>query len=375
MVLGFFGLEILPGKSYTQEVETSVRINNVALGEDIKSSRTTLSVTVDGQKFPVCSLTPGKIEQQALDLVFTAGETLTLTSKGDNTLYLTGNYLEDSDDDSDDDSDLQDLDPEEAEKLLAEYYAQMANGEMSGSEDDEGASSEDDEEMIEAEGASESEEEESDQEEEEEEEKAEEKVVKKAQSEATKAGQKRKSNEAASSPAQSEPAEKKSKQENGKAVSKSPDSGKQEQKQQSQKQKVEKKEAQDKKQKQQPKNANENESGEKSVKKLPNGLVIEDIKGGSGPKAKPGRKVSVRYIGRLKNGKVFDKNTSGAPFQFQLGRGEVIKGWDMGIQGMNVGGQRKLTIPAALAYGKRGAPPDIPPNSTLEFEVKLLGVN
>ena len=109
-------------------------------------------------------------------------------------------------------------------------------------------------------------------------------------------------------------------------------------------------------------------------KTLPSGLVIEDSIVGQGPRAKNGKRVAVRYIGKLMNGKVFDSNTKGAPFTFKLGKGDVIKGWDIGIQGMNVGGSRKLTIPANLAYGSRGAPPDIPANATLQFEVKLLEV-
>jgi len=71
---------------------------------------------------------------------------------------------------------------------------------------------------------------------------------------------------------------------------------------------------------------------------------------------------------------VFDSNTKGSPFVFKLGAGEVIKGWDLGVNGMNVGGTRKLTIPAPLAYGAKGAAPDIPGNATLTFEVKLLEV-
>ena len=84
--------------------------------------------------------------------------------------------------------------------------------------------------------------------------------------------------------------------------------------------------------------------------------------------------MSVRYIGKLTNGKVFDSNTKGSPFVFRVGGGEVIKGWDVGVSGMNVGGTLKLTIPPALAYGAKGAPPDIPKNAVLEFEVKLLEV-
>jgi FK506-binding nuclear protein len=80
----------------------------------------------------------------------------------------------------------------------------------------------------------------------------------------------------------------------------------------------------------------------------------------------------MRYIGKLTNGKVFDKNVTGSPFNFQLGSGSVIKGWDIGIAGMAVGGERRLIIPPALAYGAKGFPPEIPKNATLEFEVKLL---
>ncbi|RKP22672.1 FKBP-type peptidylprolyl isomerase, partial [Syncephalis pseudoplumigaleata] len=104
-------------------------------------------------------------------------------------------------------------------------------------------------------------------------------------------------------------------------------------------------------------------------KELPNGLIIEDIDAGNGPKATKGKRLSMRYIGRLMNGKVFDQNTKGKPFNFKLGKGEVIKGWDMGIEGMMLNGKRRLTIPAKLAYGSRGAPPDIPPNATLQFDV------
>jgi FK506-binding nuclear protein len=117
------------------------------------------------------------------------------------------------------------------------------------------------------------------------------------------------------------------------------------------------------------------EPAEKAVSKtLPSGLILEDHVVGKGPQAKSGQKVSVRYIGKLLNGKVFDSNTKGAPFSFKLGKGEVIKGWDVGVQGMHVGGTRKITCPPAMAYGSRGAPPDIPKNATLTFEVKLLQI-
>ncbi|ERF69473.1 hypothetical protein EPUS_07288 [Endocarpon pusillum Z07020] len=104
------------------------------------------------------------------------------------------------------------------------------------------------------------------------------------------------------------------------------------------------------------------------------GVTVDDRKLGSGPQAKKGSHVEMRYIGKLENGKVFDANKKGKPFSFRLGAGEVIKGWDIGVMGMAVGGERRLTIPANLGYGSKGAPPKIPPNSKLIFDLKVLGV-
>jgi len=105
------------------------------------------------------------------------------------------------------------------------------------------------------------------------------------------------------------------------------------------------------------------------------GLKYEDVKVGTGETATAGRTVSVHYTGWLTDGKKFDSSKDrGKPFEFPLGGGRVIKGWDEGVQGMKVGGVRKLTIPASLGYGSRGAGGVIPPDATLVFEVELLGV-
>ena len=111
-------------------------------------------------------------------------------------------------------------------------------------------------------------------------------------------------------------------------------------------------------------------------------LVKDDVKVGTGAEAKTGQTVSVHYTGWLydanaadKHGKQFDSSrTRGTPFKFPLGAGRVIKGWDQGVAGMKVGGQRTLTIPAEMGYGARGAGGSIPPNATLIFDVELLGV-
>ena len=104
-------------------------------------------------------------------------------------------------------------------------------------------------------------------------------------------------------------------------------------------------------------------------------LKIIDQRVGTGPAANTGDQLSMNYKGTLLNGKVFDQSYGRGPFDFQLGAGNVIKGWDQGIVGMKVGGKRKLVIPADLAYGAQSPSPDIPSNSTLVFEVELLTVN
>src|SRR5215831_19840897 len=104
------------------------------------------------------------------------------------------------------------------------------------------------------------------------------------------------------------------------------------------------------------------------------GVQYWDITRGTGATAVSGKKVTVNYTGWLTTGKKFDSSVGKRPFQFKLGAGDVIQGWDDGVAGMKVGGKRQLRIPPNLGYGSQGAPGAIPPNATLIFDVELLAV-
>ena len=111
-----------------------------------------------------------------------------------------------------------------------------------------------------------------------------------------------------------------------------------------------------------------------AMEKRPSGLYVLDLKEGTGAEARAGQVASVHYSGWLTDGKPFDSSVGGDPLEFNLGAGQVIAGWDEGVQGMKIGGKRRLVIPPQLGYGEAGAAPVIPPGATLVFDVELLGV-
>ncbi|KAJ2704927.1 peptidylprolyl isomerase fpr3 [Coemansia sp. IMI 203386] len=349
MYRGFWGLTIVPGKTYSQVVDMPFRLSNAALDTTIESNtRTSVLLTVDEKPFVLCSLTPGSIEQQTVDITLSEGENITFETQGDNIIHLTGNFVYDmdepsSDEDDDDDEeemDLSDVSPEELREMIEEGLIdpRVLMGEGESDEEDDSDYDSDDAEVDgrireitdeeEAELVAEVEEEE---EEEEKEEPVKEVKIKKQAEKKRKADQAAEKKEAAASK-KSKQAEKTEKKTEKKA-----------------------------------------EKNTKTKSKDCGGGVMADImKEGDGQGAKNGQRVGMYYIGKLTNGKVFDKNMGGKPFWFRLGSGEVIRGWDKGILGMKKGGERRLTIPSNMAYGKRGAPPDIPPNATLVFDIRLV---
>ncbi|KAJ2716878.1 peptidylprolyl isomerase fpr3 [Coemansia spiralis] len=344
MLRGFWGLKIEPGKTYSQTVDASFRVSNAALGvKPASAARTSVLLTIDEKSFVLCSLTPDEVEQHLLDITITEGEEITFETQGDNEVHLTGNFIDDAPDssdseDSDDDLDLSNISPEELQEMIEQG---LIDPEMLlGGDDDEDDSDYDSDDAEADDRIREiTDEEEAELVQEAEAEKAEpvkEVKIKKQAEKTNKADKKRKAlEEAAVAAAAADEAATEAKKAKKAAV-------------------------EEKKAKAEP------------AKELAGGVKAEIVKEGAGAGVKKGARVGMYYIGKLTNGKVFDKNTKGKPFWFRLGAGEVIKGWDVGIVGMKKGGERRLTIPAAMAYGKRGAPPDIPPNATLVFDIRLV---
>ncbi|KAL1928122.1 hypothetical protein VTP01DRAFT_3038 [Rhizomucor pusillus] len=414
-VRGFWGLEVIPGRKYHQTVTASFRLSMAALTEEIKSNKpTTVYVSVNEKQFALCTLVPDKVEQQLLDLILSEGEEIMFTSNGANVVHLTGNY-------EFDEAELYRRKPEVDKTLkmlerlrkegLIEEDVEMGSEdeEIKSDEADMAESDEDEEESDEEEEESEEDEDEEEEEESEEEEeeekpaptkkdkkrvaepikeqpaskkqKAETQSKAKAEQEKKKqAGVKAKAEQQKKKEAEAKAKAEQEKKKQAEAKAKA-DQEKKKQAEakakadQEKKKKQEEAKAKAEQEKKQAEAKAKEKKEEKSVKKLPNGLIIEELKKGQGAAVAKNDRIYVRYTGRLqKNNKVFDSNTGGKPFSFIVGRQEVISGWDLGVVGMQINGERRLTIPPKLAYGSRGVPPDIPGNSTLIFDIKLVKI-
>uniref|UniRef100_A0A023GIS6 peptidylprolyl isomerase n=1 Tax=Amblyomma triste TaxID=251400 RepID=A0A023GIS6_AMBTT len=332
-------------------------------------------------EFLLCTLDQAHSRQVPLDLNFVEGEEVTFFLNGKGTVHLTGyltDGLQDDEESSDDEVSLPDEEEEEQENDLSmaqkspkrtkkpkQALLQALNGDDSEDESDTDFDVDqvEDETEEDEEDADDDDADEDASEEEEEEEPLslvqqkrppQKRPADKAFGNASPSGEKRTSLVPSTSPEES--SAKKKRKKNKKQRSETPTAD------------TENSQAQ-------PSPQNAHMQGNKGVTaKLPGGVISTDLRVGSGPVAKPGRVMHVYYTGKLSNNKVFDSCTSGKAFSFRLGKHEVIKGWDTGIQGMKVGGKRRLIIPPSLAYGntRMGS---IPPNSTLHFDVELKAVS
>lgn len=383
-----------PNKRYTQTVDKSFHVSMASL-DYLTSSDDMVQVMLcyESRNYLLCSLKKSSTCQVPLDLNFQQGMKIAFTCNGHGHVHLTGylipeddlnlDELEDEEEDEQDEQEEQEKAPKltkgakrKMEKeLKSSVESKRVKQEAESSDEDDyfNATMEDDSEDSEEGELGEEDSDESEEMEEdtselegEEEVEEEEKPAKPVQQQKKQKQKQKNQNQAQNANQnqhQNQTQEKsKKKQEKEKLLN-----GK-EAKQVEQKQKKNK----EQKQREQEQNQNVQEQKKKSVE---GGVQIEEVKVGGGQPAKAGKFVSVYYVGRLKNGKKFDSVTQGDGFKFRLGKGEVIKGWDVGITGMKVGGKRRITIPPGMAYGSKGSPPVIPPHSILSFEVELRNVH
>ncbi|KIJ67646.1 hypothetical protein HYDPIDRAFT_26065 [Hydnomerulius pinastri MD-312] len=359
VALAPWSIVLTPGKPEVIVPQGDLQIKNAALPDELadQSGRTTVKLTYqnmvsmededdDEEEEPepsatttvLCSLTPGKIEQAACEIILDQDSEYLFEVVGKNSIHLYGNYIDQAPVDqppmgSDMDSDSEDEDGFNLGEVSSDVEVEVDADELD---------LEDDAERFE-----------------EVTEEAESKTLKRPREDAMETEE----TEEKLSKSQKKKLAKKLKGEDGKAIPAPTEDKKKEDKK---KDKAEKKEKEGEK-----KSKEVEKKGE--TRTLEGGVKIRDVKVGTGKMAKKGDKVDMRYIGKLTNGNVFDKNVKGKPFTFALGRGDVIKGWDVGIAGMQIGGERELTVPPSMGYGKRKMS-DIPANSTLIFEVKLLEI-
>ncbi|EDW42069.1 39 kDa FK506-binding nuclear protein [Drosophila sechellia] len=346
----FWGLNMKPERKYSQTIIKSFHISGVALD---KGQEAKLYLAAEKQEYIVATVTKA-IPQVALDLNFSKGDRIMFYTAGDASVSLLG-YLHDIDSEDDEDDDELTI-----EKLIKGKNSQKSEDDEDESGEEEEESDEDSQIIGEYESFLENGEEEDD-DDEDNEESGEEDEEDSDDSEAEE--EQPKAKVAKLSPGAS--GKKSAKEQNGVAKK---EEAKQQQK------KKEKPEA--KKEQPKAKEPAKQQRASKEPRTITGGVKIVDQVVGKGEEAKQGKRVSVYYIGRLQsNNKTFDSLLKGKPFNFCLGGGEVIKGWDVGVAGMKVGGKRVITCPPHMAYGARGAAPKIGPNSTLVFEVELKAVH
>ena len=328
-----------------------------------------VTLCYDNRNYLLCSLKKSTTWQVPLDLNFQEGTQIAFTCNGNGHVHLTGYLIPDEDLDFDDLEEEEEEEDEEAPPLVDKQSKRKAMDSLKNEKKVKRPKQEilveSSDEDIELDGVNE----ESDSDDSEDE--ADQTILREEDESEDKDGEEEEEEEEEKTVAKPQQKEKKNKQQQ------------QEKKKEDKKKLVNGKEAKEEQQTKQQKKSkgekqqsnNQNAQSEPKKRVVEGGVQIEELKVGNSIPAKSGKFVSVYYVGRLTNGKKFDSTTQGEGFKFRLGKGEVIKGWDIGIAGMKVGGKRRITIPPAMAYGARGSPPVIPGNSTLVFEVELRNVH
>ncbi|XP_014485469.1 PREDICTED: 46 kDa FK506-binding nuclear protein-like [Dinoponera quadriceps] len=392
----FWGLIMEPNKWYSQVVENSFHVSMASLDVETADDGIVQVILCYGDRnYLLCSLKKNSTWQVPLDLNFQEGTKIAFTCNGEGHVHLTGYMIMDENtDDFDKYEDESENEQEEVQvnKKLPKRKAtespkeekelkrlkQLVEAESSDDDDieedgidqDDAEDSDDEDNMQEIEDdddddndeeEEEEEEEDNDDEEDdedEEDEEDEEENKMQIQRKPTKQPQQHE-NKKKQTQEQQQPKKKHDNQKliNGKEVRS------EQQSKQQKKNKVEQAQL-------------HQQNAQKEAKKrvVEGGVLVEDKKIGNGAVAQSGKFVAVYSVGRLKNGKKIDSTLEGEGFKFRLGKGEVIRGWDVGIAGMKIGGKRRITIPPNMAYGAKGSPPVIPGNSTLIFDIELRKV-
>ncbi|XP_059474451.1 46 kDa FK506-binding nuclear protein isoform X2 [Neocloeon triangulifer] len=395
----FWGLTLEPGKKYAQQVETSFHISMAAL--DVRATTDDpISIVVETGKneFVICNLSKKNMMQQTLDLNFLKDDSIAFTVKGQGVVHLTGYILPGEDEfdeedfdameDEESDEEAPQLQPVNKKELVREN--KRKNGTalktepaakkskvpvMNGNDDseesdddemeDEDVEEEEDDDDDDGDGVISREALESSEEEEEAEEEGEEGEEEEDSDE--------EESEEEEAPVQIQNKKQKTPQKTPVKDQKKPINGSTPKEQSAKKENKQTPKQQTPKVKEEAKTPSTPAGTKKTIQ---GGVIIEDLVVGGGPAATNGRQAAVYYVGRNKhNNKQFDATQSGPPFKFRLGKGDVIKGWDIGVQGMKVGGKRRVICPPHMAYGNKGSPPVIPPNSTLVFDIELKAVS
>ncbi|POM77984.1 tRNA(Ile)-lysidine synthetase [Phytophthora palmivora] len=361
-VPGFFGYVVKPGHplKWPNEVEDfCMQLNSAALGADATKGRSTLSVVVKESKIALCTLTPDVTDQWNLTQTFTPMEgAIEFVVDGPNAVHVTGFIEVKDEEDSGDEHDFDDLVEDEDEMMVFGGDSDSSDDDINEEEEEElnDEKKKNRFEVLEERLHNESE-----------------PTKKSSKKEETKKVSKKEVAAKKAAAAAAEAAKKAA--EEKETAKKAAKAAKQAEKEKRTAEKLAEVTAANPKSKKRAAPAESVEVPKKAkvATRVHKGVTIEDIAVGKGRPVQRGRKVGILYRGRLTNGKQFDATQNRKkPFTFRHGIGDVIKGMDIGIEGMRVGSKRTITIPSRLGYGVEGAPPTIPGNATLIFEIEVV---